>query len=364
MIGVLAGLLVVLAVGPVQLRSGEAIPAERVAGFNDQGVLVRPDFASGRVPDRRVVGWSEVEGIGADNAGWGEAERYRSLADDLHRAERRLARGDVPGAAGLLEPLAERYLAEQGPTSGAIASALAMCRLMRDDREGAVRAWLCWRAGPEGPARAWIDAGTGLMTALPPVWTERSARGFLAMIGEQSPGGDDAGLPRTLDVLYADAAHAAAGTVVDAETGTPAPRLLADPGVRLVWEAVRAQTDPDPADRASARDRLRQRVSSEAGSWRAAWARLALGASMIREDDRITADAGAAELIGVMLEDGDAAPGLADLAAALAAGHFESTGRPDHAAAVYTIQRTAPAAARGAGGTRPGETGAADEEIP
>jgi hypothetical protein len=121
----------------------------------------------------------------------------------------------------------------------------------------------------------------------------------------------------------------------------PATRLRADAGVRLVWEMVRAQVDAEPAGRQSARDALRRRLRGQPTDWEAAWVRLGLGASLLAEPERTEADAGAAELLIVVFEHQDAAPGIADLAAAMAVEHFESTDRPEHARAVRAMDRAA-----------------------
>jgi hypothetical protein len=68
---------------------------------------------------------------------------------------------------------------------------------------------------------------------------------------------------------------------------------------------------------------------------------LGVGVSLLREPDRIEADAGAAELLTVVLLHQHTAPGLADLAADLAVEYFERTGRAEHAEAVRTMDMAA-----------------------
>ncbi|MCC5822671.1 MAG: hypothetical protein LAT64_03765 [Phycisphaerales bacterium] len=344
----LVALLVAVASGPVLLRSGESLTPEQVDGYTKQGVVLSPSFRGGAVPGRRVVPWAEV---GRIEGGWGEARAYQPIADAMWRAERRLARGDASGALQLLEPLAGEYLYEHGPTSGAVASGLAAARMLRGDRPGGVLAWLAWRDHAAGPDRSWIDGETGLMPGLPPVWTQRSARAFLASLPEASEHGLSTEQASALAGLYIAAARRAAGQDDDGlPLAAPPPRLRADPGVRLVWDIVRAQCEEDAESRASARDRLRQRVGSGRLGWYEAWARLAVGASMLREADTVIADAGAAELIGVVLTHQESGPGLASLAAELAIGYFEATARPEHAATVRTMDRAARVTPSGAVG--------------
>ncbi len=323
-----------LMIGPVLLRNGAAIEPERVEGFAEQGVNVRPSFDASGPMVPALVPWREVLDI---EGGWGEAAAYRSVADATHRAELRLARGDATGAIALLEPLAGAYLDRSGPTSGAIASALAVCRLLRSDRAGAAGAWLAWRSNPLGPPRDWIDAETALAPMAPPVFAERDARAFLSVPAERSGVPEHAG---ELSKLY----RAAADAIVNGrpvELAGPETRLRADPGVRLVWEMVRARADPDASGRLAARDALRRRMRTAGAAWQIAWCHLGIGASMMAEDDRLEADAGAAELISVVLFDQGTAAGLADLAADLLIEYFETTQRPEHADSVRAMDRAA-----------------------
>lgn len=343
-----------LMIGPVVLRDGSRIEAERIDGFSEQGVRVAPSFDGSGVPTPAVVPWAEVFEI---EGGWGEAEAYRSVARSLHRAEMRLARGDAGGALRALEPFAGPYLDSTGPTSGAIASALAMARLMRDDRAGATAAWLAWRAAPAGPTRAWIDPETALAPGLPPVFTQRDARAFVASRRDLPDGSEHAG---SLAEMYGAAAHAFAGTLSSTPEGPPT-RLRADPGVRLVWEVVRARADTDAAGRRAARESLERRLRSGGPAWERAWARLGIGGSMLAEPDRTQADAGAAELIAVVLFHQDTAPGLADLAAALLIEYFEATDRRQHAESVRAMDR---AALSGLVPAVPAEPDAAPDTLP
>lgn len=348
MIGVLLALVV--AAGPVVLRDGTRLEEAAVAGFNDQGVVLRPAFDGGPAPGRALVPWGEVADV---EGGWGEARPYREVAEAVGLAEARLARGDATGARALLEPLAARYLGRQGPTSAAVASALAACRSLREDRPGAVAAWLAWRASGGGAERAWIDQATGLAPALPPVWaaSERAAAAeALAAVGRAA----DGGAAGELAVLYALSSN---GPEDEAAYEGPEARLRADPGVRLVWEMVRAQNADARSDRDAARAALRRRLRPSEPAWQRAWARLGIGAGLLREDDRVEQDAGAGELLTVVLLHRDAAPGLSELALRLACEHFERSGRPGHAAAYRAIDLEA------ASGLRPGEpaAGATDE---
>jgi hypothetical protein len=330
----LIGVLCLILAGPLLLRNGDRIEADQVAGFHAQGVELRPNFEAGRIPDRRVIPWAEVLDI---QGGWGAGEPYRSVADAVHRAERRLARGDISGVFEALGPHAGDYLNERGPTSGAIGSALALARVLRTDAAGGVEAWLAWRAAQHGPSRPWIDDATGLVPALPPVWTERDAREVLSdRRSEKSDGGHADELAR----LYLLAARATLGQL-DGAPESPETRLRADTGVRLVWEMVRAQAEPERSARLAARDVLRRRVRSGTPAWQRAWIHLGVGASMLSEADRMESDAGAAELLQVVLTHQHTAPHLSDLAGALLVDYFIRTDRPGHADAVRSMDLAA-----------------------
>jgi hypothetical protein len=323
----------------VTLRDGRTIAADHVQSVTDQGVALKPGLAGDGTPRALLVPWVEVAEVGLQDASsWGEAEAYRMVADALIRVEMRLSRGDVPGTLRLLGPLSERYLAGSGPTTGLVASALVVCRTLREDPSGAARAWLVWRRTREGPDRDWIDATTGLVPALPPVWTARHGATFLAL-----PTGSlgDSEYATELAALYARAARHATGETMDEELNAPSTRLRADAGVRLVWEMVRAQIDPALSGRREARDALRRRLRSGSPAWEEAWAHLGIGVSLIGEPDPMDADAGAAELVGVIISYRDAAPWLAELAMMLATDYFERTGRPEYAEAVMAMDRAA-----------------------
>ncbi len=349
------GVVLILFASPVVLRDGtryEAPPGRSFA-VTEQGLQIdiAPDPAAGVVPVRRVVGWGDIERFEGE---WGDAEPFRAISDAVARARRRLARGDVSGAQSLLEPIAGRYLGGAGPTTGSIGSMLAFCRVLRGDRAGAAEAWVAWGRSAE-PAPPWIDEPTGLAPSIPPVWSPADAARAAATLTPLVSNSSDGDAASELARLYALAAlHAA--------SDGPATRLRADPGVRLVWDMVRAQVDPDPAGRRGAREALRRRARTAEPDWQAAWVHLGLGVSLLGEPDRMDADAGAAELLTVVLLHQRTAPGLADLAAGLAAEYFERTGRSDHARSVREMN--AAAAAGLARTTSPRATAAGDEPRP
>lgn len=323
----LLGLCVVL--GPVVLRSGERVEGERLGAVTAQGIELKQSFQPGAIAAVSMIPWGDVARV---EGAWGEAERYRPLVDALDRAERRLARGDAHGAGELLEPLAKEYLGTRGPTTAQVASALVITRVLGGDDEGAIDAWLVWRDDPRGPARAWLDGETGLCPALPPVIALPALEDGKWASGYKS---DAAG---ALAQMYA---LAALPRDRHQDIEDPSTKQRSDAGVRLVWEVVRAVRSGEASQRAGARDALRRRMRSGSPAWQRAWSRLGIGLSLMSETDRLEGDAGAGELVAVLVEQQGSAPGLSDLARDRLIEYFESTGRPQHAQSVRAMDRAA-----------------------
>lgn len=322
-------------IGPVLLWSGDTIAPERVASVGPQGIELRMTFEPGEsIDDRTLVGWGQVRDI---EGGWGEAQRYRAIAEAIHRAEARLARADMHGAGLALEAHAGPYMLTMGPTSSQIASAMVGVHLYGGDRVRAAHAWFATLGGTAGVDRPWIDVQTGLCPALPPVFTREAGAEFLA-----SEAAEHADTVRAaMAELYREAAYVATGNPGDRVQ--PDARAKADPAVRFVIDMVRAQTETDPSARRAAREALdrRGRAADERHAWIAAWAGLGVGVSMMGEQEVTDRDAGAARLVSVLIEQSQAAPGIAELARELLVDYFESTGRVGHADAVRSMERAA-----------------------
>lgn len=333
MLAVLMAILTVI-IGPATLWSGEQIPSERIEGVTAQGVQIRQSFEAGSIAESTLIPWVEVRSIGNS---WSGAERYEEVADSLKRAEDRLARGDASGAGRLLEPLAETYFGEPGPTTSQVASALVMIRMLDGDSEGALNAWLVWRGQRGGPDRAWIDSATGLCPALPPVFRRANEVG-----AENTDRGDPVAASDVMRFVYSIAAmNATEPRSIDLGEIERGPQDRADLGVRMVWDIVRANTDPDPSARRAARDAIDRRGRAARSEWEIAWAHLAVGVSQMGESDRLLRDAGAARLVSVIIEHPKVAPGLSDLTRDLLIEYFEETDRPHHVASVRALDRAA-----------------------
>ncbi len=331
MIAVCWAYAAVVLAGPVSLRDGGTIEHDRVRGFTPQGIELTTSFEPGSIDGRTLIPWGEVRSI---EGGWGQADAYRAIADAVWRADIRLDRGDAAGAGAVLEPIAEAYLDEQGPTSGTIAGILTATRLLRGERAGAVRAWLAARSNGVSGESYWIDGQTGLCTALPPVFRPEEAaavREMGAVAGDTPVDG--------LRALYLAAASASAGETAALPELTA--RQRSDAGLRLVLDMVRARLEPESASREAARDALGRRLRAGGPDWEIAWLRLGIGLSMMGEPDPQTRDAGASRLVTVVIDHQMTAPGLSELARDLLIGYFSETGRPQHAAAVRSMDRAA-----------------------
>jgi len=317
--------------GPISLRDGGSIERERVRAFTAQGVELAIGFDPGSISDRSLVPWAEVRSI---EGGWGDAERYRPVADAVWRATVRLDRGDAAGAGAVLEPISGMYLNEQGPTSGTIAGVLTATRLLGGDRPGAVRAWLAARSNSVSGDSYWIDSATGLCTALPPIFRPEESASILEMgaaEGDTPVGG--------LRALYLAAASVSAGKAAVLPELTA--RQRSDAGLRLVLDITRAGTEAEPAAREAAREALLRRLRAGGPAWETAWIHLGIGLSMMRETDPQTRDAGASRLVTVVIEHQHTAPGLSELARDLLIDYFVATGRPEYEAAVRSMDRAA-----------------------
>ncbi len=308
---------------PLELRGGGTPPAGAVVRCTAEGVVV-VSSVTGEI----TLGWDRVRAVHGEHAE--EAEAYMDVADRAWRAVSRLARGDVPAAEPIFEELFVEYAGQRGPTSAAISSGLLRCRIERGAHTLAVGAWLAWlHASPGGQPEApgierglgalpLIDAATGLVPELPPIWLGLPA----VRVFGQSPlhaerfGDREVALAQ----LYQHAALTESGR------SQPLPRLTStDPGVRLVWEVVAAQSRSEP-ERLAGRRAIEKRLRSEPAAWIDAWLRTALGRSLLREPDPDQQRRGVIELLRVRVVHERDAPYLAGLALADAAVTMRALG--------------------------------------
>lgn len=301
----------VAALQQVEFRGGIAPVPGEVTEVSAQGATI----------GGTVVAWDRIRTITGDGAVAEAFAEYSLIAEQAWRARSRLQRGDTLGAEPLFEQLFERYRGSKGPMSRLVCEGLLRCRLRRGAIVGATEAWLAtldiggggeWAVDANLPPV--IDGETGLVPALPPMWTASSA--VASLTGMAKPTSEQA------SVLAAWYARAAAF-----ECGLELPTLPArSGGASLVAEIVVSRTGTRE-EREAARKALRDRL--EAGpmaAWREAWCRAALGRSLILEEDEEQRLLGIVELLHVPARFADVHPYLAGLALAEAAGALRALG--------------------------------------
>lgn len=295
-----------------------------------------------------VIGWHRVRSVEGRMAG--EAAPYLDLAEDAWRATSRLARGDAYGAEPIFEKLFERTRGEPGPTPAVIAEGLLRCRLRRDARASAVDAWLDLEANlSSAPTRTprWgirsvaLDDRSLLCPSLPPIWFPGPAAEAFA---RRTEGADaPAGHTSAVRVLYAAAASAAVGEPLDTAAAARAVEIASSrPGGAFIAQLVLAQIGGASA-RQDARRELERERSPSAEPWRRVWATVAIGRSLVAEDDAGARRRGVIELVSVHALDRGVTPYLAGVALADAAIACEDLG--DHGAArslLNELMATAP----------------------
>jgi len=315
----------------VTLRAGGGVVSGRLLGVDVEGVSLESDDGSAE-----MFSWDRVRSVAG--AGSELASEFASIADRMWRARTRLERGDAPAAEPLFEALFERYAGGTGPSSRVVAEGLLRCRLRRNAYASAVEAWLAaltagateldtLAPGLEGEARPrW------LVSALPPIWTDTPASRTLAR--SAWAGDDDATSPaaRAMGAWYRAAAAFESGLELDRDALASA-RAVRDAEVEFVRAIVESRVG-SPAERAGGRAYLSVRIEAGLPAWGEAWARAALGRSMLMETDEETRLLGVLELLHLPARLRGAQPYLAGLALHEAAGALASMGQGEEAARV------------------------------
>ena len=319
--------------GPVELRGGDVVTAP-IESVTVEGVRI-----GGAEP--RIIAWDSVRKVIGDRAA--AAAEFERISEDAWRARLRLARGDHALAAPIFERLWVIYREKTGPTALMIAEGTLACRLASGRSADAIEPWLHAVAlreqgvviAGDPPLTPVVDGATMLVPSLAPVWLDGAAA--WAEI-------DAAHLPRTgvagdLATLFAISARSQAG---EASTGALPSRD--HPGVglaRLIAESVA----PDSARREAARFAMDQRLSEDAGSWREAWLRAALGRSFLMERAPRDRMVGVFHLMHLPARFAWSHPELATMALALASRELEAQGDAAGAAAIRAeLERVFPGA--------------------
>lgn len=328
----------------VELRGEDAVPPGEIVGMDEQGVtLAATEPAGAGAGTTLVIGWDRVRTIMGPRAG--EFAPFREHAERAWRARTRLERGDAIGAEPLFEELFKVHRGRRGQTAGVVGEGLLRCRLGRGAHVAAIEAWLATleasaQPSPPGANADWasaaglapvIDAATGLVPAIPPIWV---GPGASRVVAGQSPwpGSAEAApasKPAMLAALYAVAANFEAGQDVTL------PQIdSTDPGVQLVRLIVQSRVG-DGAQRHAARTTLEQRLpKAGAGGdarsgvppWVEAWCRAAVGRSLIREPELEQKQLGIVELLHVQVRFRQVHPYIAGIALAEASAVLGETG--------------------------------------
>ncbi len=347
----------------VALRSSQVGVEGDLVSVSGAGLVLRVAAADGVLQDK-TIGWDTVRTVDGVGAG---ATTFLQVGEQIWRGRSRIERGDFVLGERVIEPLyaalvaggggaasAQAWPGLTGPTGAVLAEAALRCRLNRGWTTAALEPWLAWRASVEGAGRlggvitsigsappgqqVWIggqmsgvgvtDATTGLCVQLPPIFSAAASERALPAIyalGSWGAAQRRAGSTGELAMLYR---AAIAGEMAQSAGRVPEPvptELMksADPGVRLCAEIVVSRLGTS-AQRAEARVLLRQRLAVSRvrpaesdvqqmtlSSWQEAWARAAIGRSLLLETDLKSKREALVSLLHVPARFGDQVPWLA-----------------------------------------------------
>lgn len=316
----------------VILRGGETAPAGEIVHIDAAGIVLGPP------PGTLVIGWDRVKTV---EGSWADkAAPFQADAERAWRARTRLERGDSLSAEPIFEKLFETYRGQTGATASVVAEGLLRCRLRRGAHVAAIDPWLAMlvAAPPSGMATpvfhpTWaaeaglspaMDAATGLVPALPPMWLSWPS---VEAFARQTP--PDIKDPKTaaLRVLYLLSAQFECAT--EDQTWTVPPAGANESGSQIVREIVLSRVG-DVDQRASARkwleERMRGSTANPTPPWLEAWCRAAIGRSLLREDSADQKRLGVVELLHIPARFSTMHPYLAGMALAEASVTLRSLG--------------------------------------
>lgn len=312
----MAGLMVM---AQVSVRGGEAAPTGEVISVDAAGIVLGPP------PGTLVIGWDRVKGVAGT---WSEkAAPFLGMAEQAWRARTRLERGDPLSAEPLFEKLFIEYRGKAGPTASVVSEGLLRCRLRRGAHVAAIDPWLSLMvAGPtsgmampvfhagwasEAGLSPAMDATTGLVPALPPIWL---AWPSVEAFAKQAEAKENEPRTGALRAMYLASAKYECGQAVDVPTVG-----ANDPGSHIVRDIVLSRAG-DVDQRASARKSLEERMRGSSANptppWLEAWCRAAIGRSLLREDAADLKKLGIVELLHIPARFAGTHPYLAGIALA------------------------------------------------
>ncbi|MCA9293417.1 MAG: hypothetical protein KDA20_06355 [Phycisphaerales bacterium] len=324
------------------LRGGQVLD-EPVVAVDISGLHIGGDAP-------RTIGWDAVRNVEGAHAD--DASQFSALSELAWRARVRLDRGDITLAAPLFAELYEQCSGQPGPTPLLAAEGAARCALARGQTTAAVQPWLdavrlrrlgARLAGEQEPGereswvvrRPLVEPETQLVEALPPMWLDGPEVDGLALaLALESSLNTTVSMAAPEDRLrrwYALAATWESRRTADqaqlAELTRASFAPGAPPGERLV-AAIVASRVSDVDRRAQARAILEGIVVDDIGTWREAWARVALGRSLLLEPDVADHDRALIHLLHAPARFESSLPALSAMALAHAALEVARTGQP------------------------------------
>lgn len=302
-----------LAQGVIELRGGSEVTAP-IESIDIGGVTV-----GGSAP--RTITWDRVKVITGEHAS--EALEYEEIAGAAWRARTRLARGDAPMAEPLYAWLFNLYQLTDSPTAALVADGYLQCLLDRGAQAEAVAPWL--DSLRLDSLRLGGGDASDLLPALPPIFDDSEATRALGESGLPGLLQPTGGVPHALAWWYTEAARRDAGLPSQLPTTRPGELNVAADDLDFVESLVLSRTG-DSAQRNRHRAMLRSAIDDHAGSWREAWARAAIGRSLLLEQDDAERSMGIVELLHVPARFASEQPALAALTLRDAASALRAMG--------------------------------------
>ncbi len=301
--------------GPVELRGGVHVSAP-IIDVSPDGVQVGGD-------EPRIIPWDQVRTLDPE---WSAAaEQFSAVSDSAWRARVRLARGDAPLAAPLFEDLFPRYKDRRSVLALMIAEGVYQCRYNAGDAPGAFQAWLVaanlraqgLEIAGDPPLKPLLDPESHLPREFAPIFLSGPDARRVADAAAEAlalPAGSLADEIRPVVAAYRIAALHALGEGLDEPLPTPA----APSGeIAALPSLIVRSTSVDSAERSTARDGLGAFLApSHQGSWKEAWARAAIGRSLLLESDTDLRSGGVLQLLHLPARFADSQPDLCAIALA------------------------------------------------
>ncbi len=313
----------IVAQGTIELRGGAEVSAP-IESVSLVGVRV-----GGSAP--RTIAWDRIKVITGDFAS--DALEYEEIADAAWRARTRLARGDAMMAEPLFAWLFNLYQLENGPTAELVTSGYLRCLLDRGAQAEAVAPWLdTIRLGSVNADRFADQAEQPgiLQPRLAPIFENSESTRALAESGLPGWFQSAGGAAHALAWWYAEAARFDTGLPKQLATTRPNEQGADDDDLAFIERLVLCRTG-DNAERRRARTQLARVFVSDRGTWREAWARVAIGRSLLLEDNDRDRMLGVIELLHVPARFAGDQPALASLALRDAATALRALGEHDGA---------------------------------